>query len=386
LNQSWRQRWPVILTTLLALLLGLSGCAGGAARPVSWMGLTVVGDKMYAADVEQIRVLNASDGETLWSFPENPEENNRGIFYIAPAVGAGRVIVASQITTGGFFSQRLDIVWGLDVETGRELWRFEGASGQYIEGGALSDDTFVIGNGDGNVYALDAESGDLKWNFETGHHVWATPLIVADVVYVGSMDRHLYALNLADGQMRWDFHTRGAFASAPVLRNDTLYVGAFDDTFYAIDAQTGVERWRFESEDWFWGSPAVGDDIVYAADVAGVVYALDAGSGEEVWRKVIEDEAMQDISVRAGPVLSEDGNQLFVGAQVGAQDGALYALDTADGFVLWSKPSEGRVLSTPVVSESLVYEALLYGTHRIRALHVENGREMWTYPDVEEQE
>ncbi len=355
---------------------------------MSWTGLTVVGETMYAADVEQIRALNAADGKILWSFPENPQDNNsnRGVFYIAPTVGEGLVIVASQITTGGFFSQRLNTVWGLDAETGREQWRFEGASGQYIEGGALSDDTFVIGNGDGNVYALDAESGTLKWDFETGHNVWATPLIVGDIVYVGSMDRHLYALGLADGQKRWDFDTKGAFASTPALRDDTLYIGAFDDTFYAIDAQTGIERWRFEGEDWFWGSPAVYDDVVYATDVAGVVYALDAESGEQIWREMLVNEKRQDVSARTGPVLSEDGSQLFIGAQVGDQDGALYALDTADGSVLWSKPSDGRVLSTPVVSESLVYETLLQGTYRILALHVTNGYEMWTYPDVVEEQ
>jgi outer membrane protein assembly factor BamB len=341
---------------------------------------------VYAADVEQVRALNAADGETLWTFPEYPEESNRGVFYVTPAVGEGRVIVASQISTGGFFSQRVNTVWALDAETGRELWRFEDASGQYIEGGALSGDTFVIGNGDGSIYALDAESGGLKWSFETGHHVWATPLIVGDTVYVGSMDRHLYALGLANGQVRWDFSTKGAFASAPALRDDTLYIGAFDDTFYAIDAQTGVERWRFESENWFWGSPAVYDDVVYATDVAGGVYALDAESGEQIWREILLDEKKQNVSVRAGPVLSEDGSQLFVGAQVGDQDGALYALDTDDGFVLWTIQSEGRVLSTPVVSESLVYETLLYGTFRIRVLHVDNGREMWAYPDVVEEQ
>jgi outer membrane protein assembly factor BamB len=369
----------------MALLLSLSGCAGGGVRPVSWTGLTIVGEKMYAADIEQVRALNAADGETLWTFPEYPKESNLGVFYITPAVGEGRVIVASQITTGGFFSRRLNIVWALDAETGRELWRFEGASGQYIEGGALSDGIFVVGNGDGNIYALDAESGDLRWSFETGHHVWATPLIVADTVYIGSMDRHLYALSLADGQMRWDFPTEGAFASAPALRDDTLYIGAFDDTFYAIDARTGAERWRLEGEDWFWGSPAVYDEVVYATDVAGSVYALDAESGEQIWREILLDAQKQGVSVRAGPVLSEDGSRLFVGAQVGDQDGALYALDTADGFVLWSKPSDGRALSPPVVSESLVYEALLYGTHRIRALHMDNGREMWAYSGVEEQ-
>lgn len=369
------QRW-----LLAALLLGLSGCAGGGVRTSSWTGLTVVEDRLYAADMEQVRALNAADGEPLWAFPRYPKEDNRGVFYVTPAVGAGRVIVASQMRTSGFLSQQKNIVWALDADTGSELWRFDGASGLYVEGGALSDGDpaiFVIGNSDGNLYALDAESGVLKWTFETGHHVWATPLILSDTVYVGSMDRHLYALDLADGRVRWDFHIDGAFAGTPALRGDTLYIGAFDDKFYAVDAQTGAERWRFEGEDWFWGSPVIYDDIVYVTDVTGGVYGLDAESGAQIWHQAL------GVPVRAGPALEEDGSKLFVGSE---ENGALYALDPADGFVLWSVESEGRVLSTPVASESLVYETLIYGSHRIRALHVDNGREMWAYPRIEEQE
>jgi hypothetical protein len=37
------------------------------------------------------------------------------------------------------------------------------------------------------------------------------------------------------------------------------------------------------------------------------------------------------------------------------------------------------------VSGSVVYEALVYGSHRIKALHVDNGREIWAYPYVVEE-
>ena len=110
--------------------------------------------------------------------------------------------------------------------------------------------------------------------------------------------------------------------------------------------------------------------------MAGGVYGLDAESGAQIWHQAL------DVPVRAGPALDEDGSQMFVGSE----NGTLYALDTADGFVLWSIESEGRVLSTPVVSESLVYETLISGSHRIRALHVDNGREVWAYPRVTEEQ
>jgi len=373
LDQSWMRRWPSVLA-VLALLLSASGCTGGAGQPTSWTGLTVVGERLYAADLEQVVALNVADGRPLWTFPDDPAGEKRGVFYVTPAVGEGCVIVASQVPGGGFFSQPRDIVWALDADNGSILWHFDGAAGQYVEGGAISGGVFVIGNSDGNIYALDVESGALKWVFETGHRVWATPLIVSDLVYIGSMDRRLYALDLSDGEVRWVFYAEGAFASRPVLRDDTLYIGAFDDRLYAVDALMGTERWRFPGENWFWGGPAVYDHTIYAADVNGNVYAVDAKTGEQIWHKPL------DVPVRAGPTLTGDGSRLFVGGQ----NGTLYALDTADGFMPWSRESEGQALSTPVVSGSVVYDAQINGPYRIRALYVDNGREVWTYPPVVE--
>jgi len=368
LDRSWKRRWPGVLAVLVAVSL-LSGCAGGV-RPMSWMGLTTVGDRLYVADLQQVRVLNASDSTPVWSFPNDPQQDRRGVFYVTPAVDETRVVAASQVPPTGFLGQSKNVVWALDRGTGEELWHFDGAAGQYVEGGTLGGGFFVIGNSDGKVYALDAESGTRRWVFETGHRVWATPLIISDTVYVGSMDRHFYALNLADGKVRWDFKAEGAFAGTPALRDNTLYVGAFDDRLYAIDARTGTERWRFAGENWFWGSPAVYSDTIYAADVNGNVYAVDAEAGTQVWHKALE------APVRAGPAVAGDGSKLFVSSQ----NGTLYALDTADGFVLWASESEGQVLSTPVVNGSVVYETLIYGPSRIRALHVDNGREVWAYP------
>jgi len=380
----WTWRWPFGLTVLAVLLLGVSGCAGGTVRATSWTGLTAVGERLYVADLTQVVALDAADGELVWAFPEDPTEDKLGVFYVAPTVDEGHVIAASEVPATGFLSRPTNVVWALEPETGRELWHFDDAAGQYVEGGAIGDGIFVIGNSDGNVYALDVETGARRWVFETGHRVWATPLIVSDTLYVGSMDRHLYALRLSDGEELWRFPAeggsnaegpvKGAFASAPVLQDGTLYIGAFDDQLYAVDADTGDERWRFAGESWFWGGPVFHGDTVYAVDVNGTVYALDAGTGERIWHQPLH------APVRAGPALTEDGSKLFVGSE----SGALFALDTADGFVMWSQEDEGQVLSRPVVSESVVYELRIYGSYRIRALHVDNGRDLWSYPPPDE--
>jgi outer membrane protein assembly factor BamB len=375
-------RWSILIAILTALLLGTSGCTCGGVQATSWTGLTLAGEKIYAADLQQILVLGP-DGELVQTIPESSEDNTFGLLYTAPAVGKDYLIVAGQMPSKGFFAQQTYPVVKLDIETGEEIWRFEEAQGQYIEGGVIGatadgGSLFVIGNSDGNVYALDVETGELKWRFVTGHRVWATPLIVEDTVYIGSMDRHLYALRLSDGKELWKFAADGAFASTPALQDGVLYIGTFGNRLYAIDADDGTEIWRFPQEkpgdNWFWGSPAVYGDVVYAVDVKGTVYALDAESGEMLWSKSL------DVPVRAGPAPVGDGGKLLISGQ----DGTLYALDAADGSKKWSAEGEGKGYATPVVDGDRVYEARIHGTYRVRALELLEGgegyKELWVYP------
>ncbi|MGB3082666.1 MAG: PQQ-binding-like beta-propeller repeat protein, partial [Candidatus Omnitrophota bacterium] len=58
----------------------------------------------------------------------------------------------------------------------------------------VSGDTVYVGSEDGFLYALDKESGDLKWKFQTGSAVNSSPAVSGDTVYVGSEDGYVYAV------------------------------------------------------------------------------------------------------------------------------------------------------------------------------------------------
>ncbi|TET51816.1 MAG: hypothetical protein E3J64_06190 [Anaerolineales bacterium] len=363
-RRSYQSR--LLLVVFAALTLGLSGCG---SVTTSWTGITVVNDRVYAADLNSVQVLLAADGSPIWSYPSDPDQS-RESFYAAPAVGEGYVVAASKTPSSGILGQDTHTIRGLDAETGLEIWRFDEAIGEYIEGGAIGEGVFVIGSSDGSIYALELESGDLLWTFQTGHRVWASPLIVEDVVYMGSTDRHLYALGLFEGELRWDFQGGGAFAGTPALWERTLFIGAFDDTLYAIDADTGTEVWSLGSDNWFWGSPTVYGDTLYATDVGGRVYAIDPRSGEEIWHVDL------DTPVRAGPALSDDGERLLVASQ----GGGLHSLLAADGHEVWVDVNQAQLYSSPIISGSVAYQPLLYGQYRIRALQLEDKREVWAYP------
>ena len=142
----------------------------------------------------------------------------------------------------------------------------------------------------------------LKWKFPTGARVVGSPVIEDKVIYFGSDDGNVYAVDAESGQQIWKTTTRGPVPCTPAIDHGTVYVGSYDGKFYALDAQSGAVKWKFATEgerrfeakglhgrqpknqtfadafDVFLSSPAVVDGAVYFGSGDGNLYSLDANS------------------------------------------------------------------------------------------------------------
>jgi outer membrane protein assembly factor BamB len=243
----------------------------------------------------------------------------------------------------------------------------------------LAENLFLIGNGDGLIYALNVEDGSLVWSFETGDRIWAEPLVIDNMVYVASLDDHLYALSLEDGSKRWQLKTRGALAGSPRLVDGNIWIGDFGDRIYEIDPQTGDVVWTFDGGiDWFWATPTVTEETIYFSDVRGNVFAFDIASHEMIWKHRVEDV------IRGQSVLNSDGSALLV---PGHERGLIYALDTETGEELpWGIVPErpGRLPGNLVADAERVYAAPIMIPTKVQAFDIENGKVLWQYPVAEE--
>ena len=92
------------------------------------------------------------------------------------------------------------------------------------------------GNIDKFLYALDAQTGELRWSLETGGDAVSEALVADGVVYVSHSShlasrgpRHVYALDAATGEELWVFETESTFLPAPELGNGTIYVTSTGD-------------------------------------------------------------------------------------------------------------------------------------------------------------
>ena len=116
---------------------------------------------------------------------------------------------------------------------------------------------------DGQIHALDAETGQEKWTYFTDGPVRFAPAVWRDQVYAVSDDGYLYCLSAVDGALirKW----RGGPGDDMVLGNGTL-----------------TSRWPPR------GGPVIFEDTLYYA--AGIwqsekvfIHALDLKTGENVW-------------------------------------------------------------------------------------------------------
>ncbi|MBS1245482.1 MAG: repeat protein [Chloroflexi bacterium] len=377
-----------ILTALLALVMvALAGC-GGQVAPSSWPGLTPGDGVVYLTATAKSFAINVADGSKKWEYEHKIPQT--GLFgsssvpdnmHATPALGDGLVYFG---TDGGY-------LFALDVTTGAEKWRYlpeqtttfipfiKEQSAPVYAGPAVAGKRVIFAGTADKIYALDAVTGKLAWEFAAGSRVWATPLVVSDTVYISTLKHKLVALDVATGKERWTFdQAKGALSGAPVFDNGIVYVGSFDNHLYAVDAASGEKRWAFNASNWVWEGPAVVSGTLYFGDVGGNVYALDAATQQRLWVTELNKLPVPGGPVRATPLYA-DGT-----LYVGTANGALYALDASTGKErsTWTtfKVPNAQFLTTPVLQGGLLLVAPLGTPTQLYGLNPDNGQTQWQFP------
>jgi outer membrane protein assembly factor BamB len=122
--------------------------------------------------------------------------------------------------------------------------------------------------------------------------------------------------------------------------------------------------------------PVVAQGRVYAMDGGVQVTALDATTGKRLWQADLKPEDERGNSFGGGVALWND--RLFVStgyAQV-------FALDPADGHVIWKSAVPGPVRSGPTVSDGRVFVVTV--ENELVVLAADDGRRLWNHNAIPE--
>ncbi len=122
-------------------------------------------------------------------------------------------------------------------------WRFDpgkknGWDNQHpgISSISVDEKNVYFGHTDGNVYALDRNSGEVRWKTSTGGVNRSSPAIGnKELLFIGSYNSSIYGISKSDGALVWKFKTGGAVHSSPCVEGSTLVVGCDDGAVYALE-------------------------------------------------------------------------------------------------------------------------------------------------------
>lgn len=96
--------------------------------------------------------------------------------------------------------------------------------------------TVYFGHSNTSVYALDRETGDIKWEIQTNGINRSSPALgTGNLLFIGSYDKHVYGISKSDGKIVWKFATKGAIHSSPAIEGSTLVIGSDDGSVYALE-------------------------------------------------------------------------------------------------------------------------------------------------------
>jgi outer membrane protein assembly factor BamB len=312
----------------------------------------------------------------------------------------GAVISTPAVIDGtAYFGSNDHYLYAVNLADGVQRWRFKTGS-RVTSSPAVYNGLVYFASYDGNIYAVDAKSGEQRWKFAsagerrfTGHHLHgadpagesmpdpfdfylSSPTVDANTVYVGSGDGNIYALDAASGALRWKFRTGNVVHASPAIADGMVYIGSWDSYFYAIDAASGQERWRFKTgEDHeianqvgIQSSAAVVDGMVYFGCRDSNLYALDAVSGTKKW--AYSNKGSWVISTP----IAKDGTLYFA-----TSDSALFnAVDAKSGVLKYSLSfHHWPMFSSPAIAGRNLYIGSHAGT--LVAIDLDKHATAWTF-------
>jgi len=241
------------------------------------------------------------------------------------------------------------------------------------------------------------------WNYKRYSSVWSSSPVIAnvggqDMVFAGLYNNNLYALNAQDGNIIWRFIAGGRLDYAPcfaVIGNKpVLFIASADRVIYALDALSGEKIWSYETQEWgYMISDAVtSSPVVITIDNTpllvcavwnsshapfnkfqkGEVFILNALDGKKVCSKILSSTPLNSSAfadINGEPVLF-----------ISAQDGNLFALSVKDGRIIWQVTLCAGLFSSPSILLDKGQARVIIGSRfgNLYCLDGASGKILWT--------
>jgi outer membrane protein assembly factor BamB len=247
-NISHKVTHPALNTTLTPIWTANIG-KGNSRKARITADPVVAGGRIFTMDSASTVVATGSDGATLWSRALIPATDKDG-----------------EATGGGI---------------------------------AFADGTIFASTGFGELFAIEATSGAVKWRQKLDAPLTSAPTVDGGLVYVVSRDSQAWALDTAQGRIKWQLPGTPANAvinggAGPAIDQRLVVFPFGSGELTGALKKSGIRVWgssvagqrkgvAYASISDVTGDPVIVDGVIYAANQAGRLVAMKASSGERIW-------------------------------------------------------------------------------------------------------
>jgi polyvinyl alcohol dehydrogenase (cytochrome) len=390
----------------------------------------VVDGTLYVGSTDgTFHALDAKTGERRWAFDTAAIS---GLPH-SSAIWDGPAVVGDTV----YFAGQAGYLYALNRQTGALRWASRLATHEqanltsspvYYHGRLYiglssyesgTDPDYACCTFRGQVIAVDARTGAIAWRYFTvpeprpdgrwpsgavryspsGGAVWGTPSIDprTGVLYVGTGQNYtgtdgdvdtMLALSTRDGEVVWKRKMTDVDTWRLLCRDPSAggYCPSLEQGT-ALDFDLGAVPNLFTVH---------GRHLVGIGQKTGVYHVFDARTGARVWQRELGEATPNggDGGIQWGA--SYDGEKLYVATYM-ARPGTLFALNPADGAIVWQTPNPAdgcqwggaaeypemcTPAHTPAVTTSpgLVYLGSMDGKFRVYSSRT--GRVLWEYDTV----
>ncbi|MFT4978400.1 MAG: outer membrane protein assembly factor BamB [Myxococcota bacterium] len=215
---------------------------------------TIDGSSVYVANVDgEVYALSATDGELLWRYAHRTDPGRMAELEL---YGAPSPVLAGDVLLTGYSDGAMI---ALSASSGDPLWSRrvgEGAYPDLIAEPAVRADDYLIAGYIEPLVSMDRQTQAIRWRQDIGG---AHPVVEGDgqLLHSGG-DGILRALDEETGDLlwEWDSGTESAL-TRPLVTEAGILVGAAAGSVYLVDAVDGSKLWEYDPGYFLSGVTAV---------------------------------------------------------------------------------------------------------------------------------
>ncbi|AAK23631.1 PQQ-like beta-propeller repeat protein [Caulobacter vibrioides] len=242
-----------------------------------------------------------------------------------------------------------------------------------------SGDRIFVMDGEADVVAMDARTGDTIWRQDLrpaagpttkGGFLGLIPkkndrlgfgggvaLGPDNKLYVASGFRFVAQIDAATGAMGWTQPTSTPIHAAPTVVDGRVFVVSTDNELLTFASENGVPGWTYQALSepariLAASTPAVSGDTVVSGFASGELVALRAANGNDLWNEALSrasrTNALSEIRDIPGRPVIYKGDVFAV-----SHSGVFAATDLRSGQARWSLPV--TAITTPWAAGDVVY-------------------------------